>query len=256
MLHPKLGESYAPCKPKSRLAGKDEFHLVPLLKKNGGKVELAPPGSWAGLRWRPARHNLVTEGTNPPEPLGQAPTPIHESTEEIHRRQPAAVHRRADRVSALPQRVGAERAQKRHGRLRPLARRSRQVVWPQVARAQDWRPPDRHRRHAAPAQQRQASLSRVRPLRRSASRAARAVGEPAIRADASRPQPLRARRQRQQGPALRPPQGGRGVSQDRHRAAVRLDVRRRGRGGGRRRGARRVSQAEQTRTQVRRRRGF
>lgn len=42
----------------------------PLIQKNGGKVELASPDSWAGLRWRPARHNLVTEGTKPPELLG------------------------------------------------------------------------------------------------------------------------------------------------------------------------------------------
>ena len=76
---------------------------------------------------------------------------------------------------------------------------------------------------------RRADGHRVRALRRSAARAARALGVSAVRADCPRRLALRARSRRRQGPALHPPQGrraarGRGRSA-RERA---LHVRRRG----------------------------
>ena len=74
----------------------------------------------------------------------------------------------------------------------------------------------------------------LRPLRRAAAGTARTVEVAALRAARHRrPVALRARRERQQRPEPRAPQGGRGLPQDRDRTALRHHVRHRGRGGGR-----------------------
>ena len=98
---------------------------------------------------------------------------------------------------------------------------------------------DRRRRMAQRARRR-ADGARLRPLRRAARRAARALGQPAVRADGARRQDLRARLGRRQRPALSPRQGARGASRDARHAARERHRARRGRRGSRQREPRRV----------------
>ena len=80
----------------------------------------------------------------------------------------------------------------------------------------------------------QAHLADLRPLRRPAGGAARALALAPLRADRPRRQPLCARGDRRQGPDADPPQGGRGLAEDGRPAAGERQVPDRGRGGGRR----------------------
>ena len=113
------------------------------------------------------------------------------------------------------------------------------------------RQPHRPRPHPAPRWCAEAALRRLWPLRCATARASRTVEVPALRAAHRGPQPFRPRLVRQQRPALRPLESGRGLPQDRHRAAVRSHLPHRGRGGNRLRKPRPLSASAESRPPLR-----
>ena len=146
---------------------------------------------------------------------------------DLLRQEPVARARRAVRPAAHSERERALRAQRGHGARRRVGRQLDALDRTHREGARHQGTPDRRRRMAQRA--RCADGADLRPLRCAARRAARAVEQPAVRADGARRQDLRARFGRRQRATVPAREGARGASRDARHAAGQRHRTRRGR---------------------------